>query len=204
MIYNMKRPSVQQLEPMDKVIDRLKSFDESVYMNDKDKAARAKLSDVRRTHEHTDYLKGYNYENDHVGIDRRAKFLQEVKESFLSAALYKVLKESLSCHVTSADEKLMKTLVSNFVHEQGAGNLLTRFKYQNTTLAEIGKVVRESYQRAVNSLNELAGDKSSPSNVEKPDGSPISHPRTFLNLIRTLLISSIQIWLMLTLAPLLK
>ena len=182
MIYNMKRPSAQQLEPMDKVINRLKSFDESVYMNDKDKAARSKLSDVRRTHEHTDYLKSYNYENDHVGIDRRANFLQEVKKSFLTAALYKVLKESLSCHITSADEKLMKTLVSNFVHEQGAGNLLTRFKYQNTTLAEIGRVVRESYQRVVNSLNEIAGDKSSPSNVEKPDGSPNITPKNDLKL----------------------
>ena len=95
------------------------------------------------------------YFNDRVcSIDDRAKFLEQVKTGFVASALTKVIKESMVSPLTSTDEAMLKNMVTQFVIEQGAGNLLTRFKHTNVYLAEMGRICREAYQATVDKMNE--------------------------------------------------
>ena len=84
----------------------------------------------------------------------RAKFLEAAKDGFVAAALYKVVKESMNFPLTPTDEATLKGMIGQFVEEQGAGQLLNRFKTQNVLLAEMGRICREAYQSTVQKLNE--------------------------------------------------
>lgn len=85
----------------------------------------------------------------------RAKFLEAAKTGFVTAALFKIVKESMNSPLSPMDEATLKGMIAQFVDEQGAGALLTKFKTQNTLLAEMGKVCREAYQSTVDHINEF-------------------------------------------------
>ena len=93
-------------------------------------------------------------------IYNRNKFLESVKEGFLTGALMRIMKESACFPITSADESFIKSLTTTFVREQGVGSLMSRFKNQNIYLGEIARVVQEAYDRVVDSLNEATGTES--------------------------------------------
>jgi len=93
-----------------------------------------------------------------ISIDQRAKFLEQVKTGFVTSALTKLIVESSLNPLTTDEQSFLRSIVTEFVVEQGAGNLLTKFKHQNVYLAELGKACRKAYESVVNSINENAPD----------------------------------------------
>jgi hypothetical protein len=54
--------------------------------------------------------------------------------------------------MTKRDRITAKNLINTFINEQGAGELLNRFKYQNTLVAEMARIVQEHYDMVVESI----------------------------------------------------
>jgi hypothetical protein len=63
----------------------------------------------------------------------------------------KLYKESFGV-MTKRDRITAKNLINTFINEQGAGELLNRFKYQNTLVAEMARIVQEHYDMVVESI----------------------------------------------------
>lgn len=105
------------------------------------------------------YNEGYTnmsnyYISEKQALQERSQFLDNCKTGFVSSALTKVISESMVNPMTSDDISMLRSIVTEFVNEQGAGNLLNRFKHQNVYLAELGKACRNAYVSTVNSINE--------------------------------------------------
>ena len=90
-------------------------------------------------------------ENQIIGRNNRVTFLENVKSGFLSEAMSKLYKESFGV-MTKRDRITAKNLINTFINEQGAGELLNRFKYQNTLVAEMARIVQEHYDMVVESI----------------------------------------------------
>lgn len=105
------------------------------------------------------YNEGYTnmsnyYISEKQALQERSQFLDNCKTGFVTSALTKVISESMVNPMTSDDITMLRSIVTEFVNEQGAGNLLNRFKHQNVYLAELGKACRNAYTSTVNSINE--------------------------------------------------
>ena len=98
----------------------------------------------------------YNYLNTiHNASLDRSEFLENAKIALTSAALYKVCRNSFREQLNNMDETVIHRLITDFVKEQGAGNLLNNWRYKNTTIAEMGRVIQESYNNILDSLSDI-------------------------------------------------
>ena len=152
MYTNMSKPSENMLRSQHEINAMTREHMEGIYKAEKDKALMESSAYERDAKKYKDTIHEYTTSRD-IAINKRNKFLHSVKEGFLSAALMKIYTESMNSPINDRDEIIMKNLVSKFVQEQGVGDLLTRFDYQNTLLAEIGRVVQESYDKVVSSIS---------------------------------------------------
>jgi len=78
-------------------------------------------------------------------VKNRASLLEQAKNGFISAALFKVYKNSFDEQLTSTDKDIARNLFTEFVSEQGAGRLLINWETKNTTIAELGRICSEAY-----------------------------------------------------------
>lgn len=81
--------------------------------------------------------------------DRERKFdgfKKDVKTYFLKEAMSKVLLGSLPSTIDESYVNMGKTLVENFINEEGVDNLLRRFSTTSVFLAEMSSIVEESYK----------------------------------------------------------
>lgn len=84
--------------------------------------------------------------------DRERKFddfKRNVKTYFLKEAMSKVLLGSLPSDIDESYVIMGKTLVENFINEEGVDTLLKRFSTTSVFLAEMGSIVEESYKSVV-------------------------------------------------------
>lgn len=80
------------------------------------------------------------------------KFMNSVKEQFLSECIYSVFNESLNVfdRKSKKQEFVKRALVKNFIEEQGVDKLLRRFRNQNVLLSEFAFIT----DKAVKSVSE--------------------------------------------------
>lgn len=177
MYNNMDKPSENMLLNITSIIEMTKKLNNNMIQNEKESDEVKKIKTESFINEKNEYVNNY-INSRYDKINKRNKFLTECKSGFLTAALLRVLKESMTCKINAFDESVMKSIVSQFVNEQGTGDLLRRFKYQNITLAELGRVVNEAYDMVLDKLNSYNETETN------PDGSvnPTQEPKDVLKL----------------------
>lgn len=86
---------------------------------------------------------------------RYAEFMTSVKEEFLAECIYSVFNESLNIfdRRNPKQELVKKALVSNFIKEQGAATLLSRFRTKNALLSEFALIVDKAVKEVANTTN---------------------------------------------------
>ena len=153
MIYkDLNVPSENMNMPMHEIREMTRKQNEALYQAEEDKAYAEQAKEARERQAYENYITEY-VEDYTRTLNNRAKFLEGVKSGLLNLAIMNLFEESFSHDMNSRDKIVAKGLVDKFVKEQGVGNLLTRFKYQNTILAEMGRLVSESYDKVIDSLD---------------------------------------------------
>lgn len=76
------------------------------------------------------------------------KFINSVKEDFLGECVYFIFNESLNIfdRRNTKQELVKRSLVKNFIQEQGADVLLRRFRNQNILLSEFALIIDKAVQ----------------------------------------------------------
>ena len=95
-------------------------------------------------------------EQNEAKLNKMQAFKEEVKNELLSTALYQgFLNPVLESFYAKSHEKILgRNLVSNFVESKTPDALLSKFKYQNTILAEVAFTVNHYYDNIINEAGE--------------------------------------------------
>lgn len=88
---------------------------------------------------------------------RYSEFITSVKEEFLADCIYSVFNESLNVfdRRSKKQELVKKALVANFIKEQGANQLLSKFRTKNVLLSEFALIVDKAVNAVVETTNAM-------------------------------------------------
>lgn len=151
MVYaDYNKPSKNMNIPQRQITEMTHMQQEEIYKAEEDRLLAEQARVEREREANANWLQEYA-ENQIIGRNNRVTFLENVKSGFLSEAMSKLFKESFGV-MTKRDRITAKNLINTFINEQGAGELLNRFKYQNTLVAEMARIVQEHYDMVVESI----------------------------------------------------
>lgn len=151
MVYaDYNKPSKNMNIPQRQITEMTHMQQEEIYKAEEDRLLAEQARAEREREANANWLQEYA-ENQIIGRNNRVTFLENVKSGFLSEAMSKLYKESFGV-MTKRDRITAKNLINTFINEQGAGELINRFKYQNTLVAEIARIVQEHYDMVVESI----------------------------------------------------
>ena len=151
MVYaDYNKPSKNMNIPQRQITEMTRTQQEEIYKAEEDRLLAEQARVEREREANANWLQEYA-ENQIIGRNNRVTFLENVKSGFLSEAMSKLYKESFGV-MTKRDRITAKNLINTFINEQGAGELLNRFKYQNTLVAEMARIVQEHYDMVVESI----------------------------------------------------
>ena len=151
MVYaDYNKPSKNMNIPQRQITEMTRTQQEEIYKAEEDRLLAEQARAEREREANANWLQEYT-ENQIIGRNNRVTFLENVKSGFLSEAMSKLYKESFGV-MTKRDRITAKNLINTFINEQGAGELLNRFKYQNTLVAEMARIVQEHYDMVVESI----------------------------------------------------
>lgn len=151
MVYaDYNKPSKNMNIPQRQITEMTHMQQEEIYKAEEDRLLAEQARVEREREANANWLQEYA-ENQIIGRNNRVTFLENVKSGFLSEAMSKLYKESFGV-MTKRDRITAKNLINTFINEQGTGELLNRFKYQNTLVAEMARIVQEHYDMVVESI----------------------------------------------------
>lgn len=151
MVYaDYNKPSKNMNIPQRQITEMTRTQQEEIYKAEEDRLLAEQARAEREREANANWLQEYT-ENQIIGRNNRVTFLENVKSGFLSEAMSKLYKESFGV-MTKRDRITAKNLINTFINEQGAGELINRFKYQNTLVAEMARIVQEHYDMVVESI----------------------------------------------------
>ena len=151
MVYaDYNKPSKNMNIPQRQITEMTRMQQEEIYKALEDRLLAEQARAEREREANANWLQEYA-ENQIIGRNNRVTFLENVKSGFLSEAMSKLYKESFGV-MTKRDRITAKNLINTFINEQGAGELLNRFKYQNILVAEMARIVQEHYDMVVESI----------------------------------------------------
>lgn len=151
MVYaDYNKPSKNMNIPQRQITEMTRTQQEEIYRAEEDRLLAEQARAEREREANANWLQEYA-ENQIIGRNNRVTFLENVKSGFLSEAMSKLYKESFGV-MTKRDRITAKNLINTFINEQGAGELINRFKYQNTLVAEMARIVQEHYDMVVESI----------------------------------------------------
>lgn len=149
MIYkDMKTPSDNMKLTNTEISQLIREQDEKLYKAEADKAAKAE-SIANRERE------VYYAESQSIFIEQatktknRMEFLQNVKEGFVTECIMKLYKASVTSPMTKRESVIARNLVTRFVKENGAGDLLNTFSTKNYLLSEFARICYNAYDKVV-------------------------------------------------------
>lgn len=87
-----------------------------------------------------------------------SSFLAEAKNMLLTEAIYKLVKDSVPETVSESLLATARNITANFVVEEGADALLSRFKTKTCFLSEMSNIVSETYKKVVDEAKETFED----------------------------------------------
>lgn len=89
-----------------------------------------------------------------VNYNKLNNFTESVKISLLSECFYKFFKESLNVGIDSyQNEAIMRSLISNFIQENGAITLLSSFRTKSYVLSEMNRLVNNYYKVIIEAVD---------------------------------------------------
>ena len=151
MVYaDYNKPSKNMNIPQRQITEMTHMQQEEIYKAEEDRLLAEQARAEREREANANWLQEYA-ENQIIGRNNRVTFLENVKSGFLSEAMSKLYKESFGV-MTKRDRITAKNLINTFINEQGAGELINRFKYQNILVAEMARIVQEHYDMVVESI----------------------------------------------------
>lgn len=88
---------------------------------------------------------------------RYSEFITSVKEEFLGECIYSIFNESLNVfdRKSKKQELVKKALVKNFIQEQGANQLLSKFRIKNALLSEFALIVDKAVSAVIETSNAM-------------------------------------------------
>jgi hypothetical protein len=125
---------------------------ESLYANEQEAAIKEQLTLDREREEYGKKIRDYTSANANRGRNK-AEFLQSCKESFLTECIMKLYTKSMVTPMTKKDRVVARNLVSRFVQENGAGNLIESFSTKNLLLSEMARITTKYYDRVLEAVN---------------------------------------------------
>ena len=155
MIYsNMNKPSENMNKSMYEIAKMTRELNESMFNDDPNNftALRESAANERDSESYVSSQQQLIYARE-AASKKRADFLGNVKDAFMTEAIMTLFKESSVAPMTNRDKTIARNLVSRFVKEQGAGNLITSFSTKNLVLSEIARVVQKYYNRVLESID---------------------------------------------------
>ena len=160
MIYeNMNKPSANMIKPINEIFQMERDLNEDIYQKEKDKLIKEQSEITRERDSYNEFK--YEYIEDHLtNIENRNRLLEVLKRELLKTSMVHLFNESYSGNLNERDKVIVKNLITSFINEQDVGNLLNRFKYQNTLLAEMGRIIKEAYNNVVDDIDKRNNDES--------------------------------------------
>ena len=130
---------------------------EELYASEQEKQIKEQCA-VDRAREEYYSVAQNNIANEIAATNNRAEFLQNVKESFVTECIMKLFTESVAAPMTSNDKIIARNLVTRFVKDNGAGDLIVSFATKNLLLSEMSRISQKYYDRVVRETLELPRD----------------------------------------------
>lgn len=157
MIYsNMNTTSANMRLSTTEINKMIREQQEELYATERDKLIKEQAQIDRDREEY--YTQTQTRLSEQVtNANKRAAFLQNTKEAFLTECIMKLYSESTQGPMTSNDKIIARNLVTRFVKENGAGNLITSFATKNLLLSEMARITQKYYDRVVNETWESDG-----------------------------------------------
>ncbi|MDD3122019.1 MAG: hypothetical protein PHC62_00720 [Candidatus Izemoplasmatales bacterium] len=90
--------------------------------------------------------------------NRFSNFLEQVKESLLVEAMYGLLEDALSENVTDIQKKQAKSIIVNFVKEEGSDRLIKKYATQTELLANLTGLVTSAFDKVVSETTQSSTD----------------------------------------------
>ena len=152
MVYtDYDKPSENMNISQREISSMIREQQEELYNNEQEKILAEQSRLDREREANANWLQEYT-ENQISGRRTRADFLEKVKNGFLSEAMCKLFKDSFGV-MTKREQITARNLINQFINEQGAGELINRFKYQNTLIAEMARIVQKHYDMVIESIS---------------------------------------------------
>lgn len=149
MIYtDMDLPSDNMNLPQSEINRMIREQNEALYQAEEEKIQREQAAADREREERA--ARSIMYENSMLTeAEERAKFLDNVKSSFLAECMMKLYTEA-SLHPLSRKDKIVaRNLIAGFINENGAGNLITSFATRNILLSEMSRITMKYYNKVL-------------------------------------------------------
>lgn len=149
MIYtNMNTPSKNMRLSNTELSKMLEEQQNELYYNERKShiQEQAKYDRDRESY----YNQMQDYLNEQIqSSNNRSQFLQNVKESFLTECIMKLYSESMLIPMNKSDKVVARNLVTRFIRENGAGDLISKFATKNLLLSEFARVTQKYYDKVV-------------------------------------------------------
>lgn len=153
MIYdNMRTPSKNMKISNQKINEMIMEQQEEIYAKDREKYIKEQRAADRDREEY--YTQSQNYINNRVSSSyNRANFLSNVKEAFITECIFKLYKDSTLTPMTERDKTVARNMITGFVKENGAGNLITDFATKNILLSEMSRICTKYYDKVLEGMD---------------------------------------------------
>ena len=152
MLYNMNKPSKNMMLSNTEI-------NKMIYEQQQELYAEQLENDIKKEAQYRRINESYYTDSDrHIdsvkSTNKRMNFLQNIKESFITECIMKLYTDSISAPMTSKDKIIARNLVTRFVKENGAGDLIIRFSNSgNRLLSEFGRLSQKYYDIVIESNN---------------------------------------------------
>lgn len=86
---------------------------------------------------------------------RATSIVESAKVHFLATAIYKIFSESINPKLEKINNNstVMRSLISTFINEEGADNILNKMKYKSIFLSDIANMVNEAVKEVKESID---------------------------------------------------
>lgn len=150
MIYaNMTKPSKNMLLTNAEINKMIHEQEQELYASEQEAAIREAAQYDRDMESR--YTENQNRLADDIKSSYgRMEFLQKVKEAFISECIMKLYCESAVAPMTKNDKIIARNLVTRFVKENGAGDLINKFITSDSRLlTEFGRISQKYYDKVI-------------------------------------------------------
>lgn len=160
MIYStMNKPSKNMRVSNSKLAEMIREQQLEDYNADQESKLKEQTAINRDKDQYSSYINDYISEQV-INANNRAIFLQNVKEAFITECIMKLYTDSMTS-MNTRDKKIARNLVTRFVKENGAGDLINSFSTKNILLSEMSRITQKYYNKVIESCDACSSEDGS-------------------------------------------